>query len=124
MELEVSVKSSLSGSNANLEIFGDKLNEIEVCKKTSSPSTNTNLETLRDRIQLLTKQHQVEVLRILHRDPKVFINENKNGVLINLIDLSHVTLNHIKLYLDYIQKQEINLLEIEDRAEKIRTTFF
>lgn len=86
--------------------------------------TTPRLEILRDKIEQLSKVHQIEVLRILHRDSQVCLNENKNGVLVNLVDVSPQTLNHINIYLDYIQKQEINLLQIEEKREILRTTFF
>jgi hypothetical protein len=86
--------------------------------------TSQKLENLRDKIEQLSKSHQVEILRILQKDEHVRLNENKNGVLINLIDVSPRTLNHINIYLDYINKQEINLLQIEEKTEKIRNSFF
>ena len=47
------------------------------------------LEILCNNVQIMTCFHQKEVLKILnnHKD-SVTLNENKNGVLVNLTDVS------------------------------------
>jgi hypothetical protein len=82
------------------------------------------LEKLKDTIENMDKQHQIEILRILKNDKLVLLNENVNGVFVNLIDVSDKTINNIKRYIQYVDKQNNNINQIENKKDEIEKTYF
>jgi len=85
--------------------------------------THSELESMRNYMESLIKIHQVEILRILHKNG-VYMNENQNGTHVNLMDLSPAVLEEIQKYLDYVKFQE-NSLEIDEKQkEEYKNTFF
>ena len=62
-------------------------------------------------------------MRIL-KDNDVEINENKNGVFINLTYVDSSILDKIYKYLSYVNKQEDQLNEIEEEKQKLACSFF
>jgi hypothetical protein len=64
-----------------------------------------SLKSLKEQIEATNTFHQIEILRIL-KDNDVEINENKNGVFINLTYVDSSILDKIYKYLSYVNKQE------------------
>jgi len=73
------------------------------------------IENLKRSIEVLSKTHHIEILKILKKFPEVKLNENKSGVYINLTFLSKIVLDSITEYLTYINGQEkmLEYAEIE-----------
>ena len=84
----------------------------------------SELNSIRDKLETMTKFNQVEVLRILAKHNNVTLNENKYGVHINLTDLSESIVEELKLYIKYVNTQELNLNEMEKQKEDFKNTFF
>jgi len=82
-----------------------------------------SLKFLKERIEFTNIFHQIEILRIFN-DNGVQVNENKNGVFINLTYVDSSILDKVYKYLSYVNKQEDQLNEIEKEKEKIVTSFF
>jgi hypothetical protein len=82
------------------------------------------LSLIRDKIEAMTKFNQVEVLRILNKHQNVTLNENKYGVHINLTDLPSEIINELKIYINYVNTQEINLNNIEQQKENFKSIYF
>jgi hypothetical protein len=82
------------------------------------------LNSIRDKLETMTKFNQVEVLRILAKHNNVTLNENKYGVHINLTDLPENIIEELKLYIQYVNTQELNLNEMEKQKEEFKNTFF
>lgn len=82
------------------------------------------LSGIRDKIEAMTKFNQVEVLRILNKHKGVTLNENKYGIHINLTDLSNEIINELKIYINYVNTQEINLNNIEQQKETFKSIYF
>lgn len=82
------------------------------------------LSSIRDRIESMTKFNQVEVLRILHNHKNVTLNENKYGIHINLTELSSDIINELKMYMNYVNTQEINLNFLEQQKENFKNIYF
>jgi len=82
-----------------------------------------SLKFLKERIESTNSFHQIEILRIFN-DNGVLVNENKNGVFINLTYVDSPILDKVYKYLSYVNKQEDQLNEIEKEKEKIVTSFF
>jgi len=84
----------------------------------------TDLNCLKEKIELLSKFHQVEILKILKKDDICTLNENKNGIFINLTNIKKETILNLETYLEYVQKQEQHLNDIEKQKNVLSNTFF
>ena len=84
----------------------------------------TELNHLKERIENLNKFHQVEILKLLKTDDTCRLNENKNGIFINLTSLNDKIIYEIEKYLEYVQKQETQLSETETQKSILSNTFF
>jgi hypothetical protein len=82
-----------------------------------------NLKTLKDKLESVNMFHQVELLRIF-KENNVCITENKNGIFINLTYVDSNILDKVYKYLNYVNKQEDQLNEIEEEKQKIASSFF
>jgi hypothetical protein len=82
------------------------------------------LNNLKQQVEDLDKFHQIEVLKILNSDETCTLNENNNGIFINLTNLNDITINKIKKYLEYVKTQETQLTEIETKKELLTNRFF
>jgi hypothetical protein len=84
----------------------------------------THLNRLKERTEKLNKFHQIEILKILQADDKCTINENNNGIFINLTSLPNKVIFELEKYLEYVEQQEIQLGEIEKQKNTLSNTFF
>jgi hypothetical protein len=84
---------------------------------------HSRLVSLKDNIEMLSKVHQSEVLRICDKGG-VSGSENKNGVFINLTCVSEPIIVELETYLDYVRDQEIQLNEIEEQKKELTTKYF
>lgn len=82
------------------------------------------LENLKNNIENMEKKHQIEILRILKNDKNIILNENINGVFVNLSDVSDKTINMIEKYILYVDKQNNNIIQIENKKEELQKTYF
>ena len=81
------------------------------------------LKFIRDKIEKLDKNNHIDILRLLVKND-VFINENKNGVFINLTDLSNDIINDMEKYIDYVSEQKIDLEYIEKQKDVLENKYF
>lgn len=84
----------------------------------------SNLNYLKESIEELSKFHQVEILKILKSDDSITINENKNGIFINMTSLKDLTITQLEDYLKYVNKQEKQLNDIEAQKDELSNTYF
>jgi len=82
------------------------------------------LELLKTNIENLEKPRQLEILKIIYKNQSTIINENKNGIYINMSSLTDKTLDSLKEYMKYIYTQEEELNADEQTKEKFLNTFF
>ena len=82
-----------------------------------------NMVQVRDKIESLPKNYQIEVGRIL-LDNQININENQNGLFINLSDVNEEVMNKMQEFLEYVDLQETHLNVIETAKEGLKDTFF
>jgi|UniRef100_A0A6C0EUG0 hypothetical protein len=83
-----------------------------------------DLEILKTKIEKMSKNHHIEILKILKKNGNVKLNENKSGVYVNLSFLPNETLSELENYLNYIEDQEISLITLENQKEEFKNTFF
>lgn len=84
----------------------------------------SEIENLKSTIETLSKNHQIEILKIIKKNQSVKINENKSGVYINLTFLPKETMEEISQYLGYVKEQEHMLSPIEKEKDEFKNTFF
>ena len=84
----------------------------------------SELENLKTEIEVLDKQHHITILNILKNDSNIILNENKNGVFVNLTELSEKTLDELKNYCLYVKSQEIKLENMENDQKEIENNYF
>lgn len=80
------------------------------------------LETINSKIEKLNKKQHIEILRIITKDDKINVTENKNGIFVNMNEMSENVINQIVEYLNYIETKEKELLNIENEKNKIAET--
>lgn len=80
--------------------------------------------TLKTNIENLNKFHQIEILKIFNEENSNMINENNNGVFINLVDLSDSLYNKLNEYITYVNVQQQQLTSIEEEKINIENEFF
>lgn len=81
------------------------------------------LKYLRDSIENLDKNNHVDILRLLIKK-EIFINENKNGVFINLTDLSNEIIEDIENYINYINEQKLHFEFVEKQKNDLESKYF
>ena len=54
----------------------------------------------------------------------MIINENKNGIHLNLSDFSDAILDELLVYINYVTTQEKELNNIEKQKESYKNTYF
>jgi hypothetical protein len=84
----------------------------------------SELNRLKEKIEGLNKFHQIEILKLLKSDESCTLNENNNGIFVNLTMLSDGLLFELEKYLEYVQTQEKQLNEIEKQKNILSNTFF
>jgi hypothetical protein len=84
----------------------------------------SELNQIRETIESMNKFNQIEILRILNKHNEVTLNENKNGVHINLTELSNEIIDELVLYSKYVSKQEITLHQVEQQKETFKNIYF
>lgn len=82
-----------------------------------------DLKGLKEKVESLNQFHQIEILRILNNH-NIMLNENKNGVFINLTNIDSKYLVEIEEYLKYVTQQESQLNEIERQKSDLSNKFF
>lgn len=74
---------------------------------------NSDLNGIKVSIESMEKYHQVEILRIIKKYPQVTLNQNNNGIFINLSLCGPALLEELQVYMAYVDKQMNQLDELE-----------
>ena len=82
------------------------------------------LKHIKDSIEELSSDHHLEVLKILKKDNSIVLNENKNGIFVNLTDISLDILLELEKYIKYISLQQTQLNLVENTKKEYEKTFF
>jgi hypothetical protein len=83
-----------------------------------------DLEIIKNTVEGWTKHHQLEVLKIIKKDPSITINENKSGIYINISFLSEKVIGDISDYIKYVKEQETILNKTETQKDELNSNFF
>ena len=101
-------------------MYESSISDVE----TDSSPTIFELNTIREKIESMPKFNQVEILRILSKRNDVTLNENKYGIHINLTEISVEIIEELKVYINYMNTQELNLNEMEKQKEEFKNIYF
>lgn len=82
-----------------------------------------DLLKIKDELEKKSKEHQIEILRILIEN-KVTVNENSNGIFVNLSNVRDDIIIKLQNYLNYISEQEKTLDTFETTKEEYKNIFF
>ena len=96
--------------------------DTEILK--TNPNINADkLVKIRDTIESFDKEQQIQILKIL-KGKKINFNENKNGVFINLTNLSENTLTELESFIKHVETQESYLKQNEDTKNIYKENYF
>jgi hypothetical protein len=93
-----------------------------MCDKTDYDFNKVN--SIRESIEIMTKFNQIEILRIITKYKNITINENKNGIYLNLSEFSNNILDELIVYINYVTTQENELTNIENQKENYKNIYF
>ena len=79
---------------------------------------------LKEQIEILSNFHQIEILKIFKKYDEVILNENKNGIFINMSHINDNIINEIEEYLSYVKTQESHIKIIENEKKKLSDKYF
>lgn len=82
-----------------------------------------DIKNLKDTIESMTVQQQIQVGKLLSEN-KVIMIENKNGVFVNLTDVSEDIIEKINSFINHISKQEDTIKELEIKKQQYKDNFF
>jgi hypothetical protein len=88
------------------------------------PITTEQLVFLKDKIEKMTKPQQLDILRILKKNPAIKLNENKSGIFVNISFLPSDSIEEIDKYVKYVGDQESELNLLENQKQEFKNTFF
>ena len=87
-------------------------------------SKQDELTKIKSAVEKMNKFHQVSILKLLTSRKELTINENNNGVFINLSDLDDEALKKLYNYIHYVNEQESDLSYHEQEKEKYKSVYF
>ena len=83
----------------------------------------SELHELKESIEIMSKHHQIEVLRILFNRQNIHINENQNGTFVNLSTLSKEDIDSLLEYREYVKDQQKTIAIIESKKQFIQNKY-
>ena len=86
--------------------------------------TTEDLISVKDKIEKMTKTQQLDILRILKKNPAIKLNENKSGIFVNISFLPNDAIEEIDKYVKYVCDQESELNLLENQKQEFKNTFF
>jgi|TARA_A100001015_G_scaffold224377_1_gene253009 polysaccharide deacetylase 2 family uncharacterized protein YibQ len=81
------------------------------------------IEELKNKIEKYNTNRQQEILHIFLKYEETY-TENHNGTFINLSLCKKNTINELNKYIDYIEKQDVELDKLETIKEEYKKTYF
>jgi len=98
--------------------------DVEIEGLKNNTTITNELIFIKDKIESMPKFNQIEILRILSKKKEVTLNENKYGIHVNLTEVDSYIINELKIYINYVNTQELNLTEMELQKEQFKNIYF
>ena len=121
-ELEIISDKSENIKIENNNINNETLKDNELCKE--KILKQDKIRQIKDIIEKLDTQEHIEILRIFKKYKKVIINENSNGIFINITDLDNNIIVELEEHLEYLKNQKNHINEVEKKKEIFINNFF
>ena len=116
-DIENEVENELENENITI-----KTNLIDSGNNDNNPNSS-DLSKLCKSIEILENFHHIEIGKILKLN-NVYLNENSNGIFVNLNKISYKTYQEISNYIDFVKKQENEINKDEKLKRNLQTTYF
>ena len=116
-DIENEVENELENENITI-----KTNLIDSGNNDNNPNSS-DLSKLCKSIEILENFHHIEIGKILKLN-NVYLNENSNGIFVNLNKISYKTYQEISKYIDFVKKQENEINKDEKLKRNLQTTYF
>ncbi len=81
------------------------------------------LINLKKKIENIDISHHIEIFRIFQEN-NISFSENRNGIFINMNNLTSEIINKIIKYLTYIKTQEQHLSNVEQLKSSYKVNYF
>tara|TARA_X000000950_G_C13519737_1_gene499106 strand:+ start:251 stop:568 length:318 start_codon:yes stop_codon:yes gene_type:complete len=81
------------------------------------------LDKIKNSIEKLDKSHHIEIGIILKKN-NIALNENNNGIFINLTSIPKNIIDQIVQYIDFVKQQEILVDDDEKLKQNLENTYF
>ena len=118
-EVENDVENEVENEVENITI---KTNLIDSGNDDNNHNSS-DLSKLCKSIEILENFHHIEIGKILKLN-NVYLNENSNGIFVNLNKISYKTYQEISNYIDFVKKQENEINKDEKLKRNLQTTYF
>lgn len=82
------------------------------------------LKELKQKIENIPSVHHIGFLKILKNMNNITINENQNGIFVNLTSLNKKQIQLLVDHVNYIDKQTKTLTDIEVKKEMLENEYF
>jgi len=82
-----------------------------------------DMTELKKKIEKLDEIHHKKILEIFMKN-NIHVSENRNGCFINISNLEPNIINQINEYIKYIQVQENDLNDIEQKKKELSNDYF
>lgn len=79
---------------------------------------------MKNKIEKMSKEHQIEILRLFHKMENLTLNENNNGTFINLLKLTDKQIDEVDAYMNYVAEQSEKLTIVENKKQELQQSFF
>ena len=83
-----------------------------------------SLLEIKNTIEEMDKYHHIEILKILNDEEDIVLNENNNGIFVNLTNMNKDIIQKLIKYIDYVNFQQENLEILEHKKDTIEQKFF
>tara|TARA_Y100000389_G_scaffold202854_1_gene249489 strand:- start:987 stop:1286 length:300 start_codon:yes stop_codon:yes gene_type:complete len=77
------------------------------------------LQNLKDTIEGLNETYHKQLFNIFHKN-NIKYSENRNGIFINISNLNENVVQELEKHIQYIKKQEKQLLDVENKKKKYK----
>ena len=98
--------------------------KITILKNNNNNKSINELEYIRNTIESMNNFNQIEILKIICNFNTECINENSNGIYINLSDLSIDIIDKLEEYINYVITQENHINSVEQQKQNYIETYF
>lgn len=89
----------------------------------STDNRINSLKVLNKIISKLEKNHHLKIFNII-KENNIKYSENRNGIFVNLNQVSDNTIEQINKYIEYIKIQEKNISNFENIKKEFKKDFF